>query len=581
MNNSRVAIRYGDVAPEAKENFFPDTSDKASFVDLSELQQYNLNMPNYANPCELYSVVLDGEASAFPSAPEDANLGWWSDQISGDDGVFVEPIVLTLTSNGRYSSSGFTFTFDKYNQIYPTHLNIHWYRGSEDLGQVDFYPDNAFYSCLNRVESFDKVVITFTALNMPKNRLKLRVIDYGYGTYFYGDELRKVKLIQQIDPISSEIAINTADFTFDSNTDFDYSFQAKQPLSIYFNGELKATTFVKSAKRKSKTLWQIQSEDYIGLLDSVPFYGGIYVKKNAVELMSEIFTTAKVPFNISAVFSDEVVTGYIPYTTCREALMQVAFAVQAVVDTSNSESVEVYALDDEVKQLIPLKRIMQGQNFVDEDIVTSVEVTSHAYSPITEIMDAYKAEDDGVGENIFVTFSEPLYDLIITNGTIVSRGTNYAIINANTGCVLTGKKYEHTTSTHRKNNPNKLASDLEKVVAVNDATLVSVGNVDKVLQKCYNWLTNNNKVNLKIIEGKHDAEGGVVLYGTARYGEFLYGGLGRSTRAGELFDTPVNCGEVITTATEYLGDITGRIIKQTFNLNGGIIIKDTVMSQGV
>ena len=109
MNNKGVAIRYGDVAPEAKENFVP-TASESEFDTLAQLQQYNLNFPNYANPCELYSVVLDGTAQAFPSVPENANLGLWSEQISNDDGTFTEPIVLTLTSEGNYSSSGFTFT---------------------------------------------------------------------------------------------------------------------------------------------------------------------------------------------------------------------------------------------------------------------------------------------------------------------------------------------------------------------------------------------------------------------------------------------------------------------------------------
>ena len=262
MMNSGVAIRYGDVAPEAKENFKP-TSDSAKFDTLAQLQQYNLNFPNYANPCELYQTVLDGTASAFPSIPEQSNLGLWSEQLSKDDGTFTEPIVLTLTSEGQYSSQGLTFTFDTYNQIYPTHINIKWFRYAGGTmtelspdGGVDFYPDNAFYFCRKQVENYNKVVITFYSLNMPKNRLKLRVIDYGYGTFFYGDELRGVKLIQEIDPISTEISINTADFTLDSKSDMEYSFQAKQPLSVYFNGELKATTFVKKSTRKAKRLWR-------------------------------------------------------------------------------------------------------------------------------------------------------------------------------------------------------------------------------------------------------------------------------------------------------------------------------------
>ena len=92
MNSRGVAIQYGDVAPEAKENFVPTASER-EFDTLAQLQQYNLNFPNYANPCELYSVVLDGTATAFPSVPEQANLGLWSERITNDDGLFVDALL--------------------------------------------------------------------------------------------------------------------------------------------------------------------------------------------------------------------------------------------------------------------------------------------------------------------------------------------------------------------------------------------------------------------------------------------------------------------------------------------------------
>ena len=569
MMNSGVAIRYGDVAPEAKENFIPSASEKASFVDLSQLQRYNLNFPNYANPCELYSVVLDGGASAFPSAPENANLGLWSEQISGDDGAFASPIVLTLTSAGQYSSQGFTFTFDTYNDIYPTHINIHWWRDTaeamEDLDAMDFYPDNAFYFCRNKVENYNRVVITFTALNTPYNRLKLRVIDYGYGTFFYGNELRNVRLVQEMNPISSEISINTTDFTLDSKTDMEYSFQAKQPLSIYFNGKLKATTFVKKSTRKAKRLWDIQSEDYIGLMDSIPYYGGMYFGKDAYDLLADIFTVAKVPYSINEGLKGFLLYGYIPFTTCRDALMQVAFAVQNVVDTSNnSETVNVTELKDDVTQTIELNRIMQGQSFTNDETVTAVEIACHTYKAITETVEVYNASESGTGANILVKFSEPLHDLSISNGSFAldkegneEKHTNYAIINANAGCVLTGQKYEHTTVTQRENNPVVLASEIEKIVTIENATLVSSQNIDMVLEKCYNWLIKTKTTNLKIVEGKHvayEGDNAIVTY-----------------------DKPVSLGEVIKSKTEYLGEVEGRIVKQSFSLNGGIIVKEAVL----
>jgi hypothetical protein len=306
----------------------------------------------------------------------------------------------------------------------------------------------------------------------------------------------------------------------------------------------------------------------------VTYYGGIYSNKNAAELLSDIFTTAKVPFDVDDIFSNATVSGHIPYTNCRDALMQVVFAIQAVVDTSNSDVIKVYALEDDVKQTIPIERIMQGQNFTDDETVTGVEVASHSYKAITETIDVYDANESGIGQNIFVKFSEPLHNLLITNGTIVESGTNYAVINANAGCVLTGEKYEHTTQTRRKNNPVVLASEIEKIVAIENATLVSSKNIDNVLEKCYNWLIRTNATNLKIVEGKHINRSGTAKYGLVKYGSIKYG---QKYIGNVVYDKPVNVGENINAETEYLGVVSGRLIKQTFNLNGNIIIKEAVL----
>lgn len=596
MITKGVAIKYGDVAPEAKENFFPESSESA-FGDAykNQLRQYNLDFPNYANPCELYSVVLDGSALAFPSMPELYNLGLWSNQLSGEDGVFETPIVLELTSVGQYSSQGITLTFDTYNDIFATRVGIKWMRITDSeittLAEEEFVPTSAFYFCRKAVENYNKIVITFYSINMPKNRLKLKVIDYGYGTVFYGEELRKVKVIQEIDPLSTEIIINPIDFTLDSKSDMDYSFQAKQPLTTYFNGRLLGTTFVKSSSRKSKSVWDINSEDYIGLMDSIPYPGGMYKGKDAYNLFEDIFAVAKVPYKINEKLKGVLLYGYIPYTTCRDACMQVAFAVQNVIDTSNSETVNVFELENDVKQTIPLNRIMQGQNFSDEETVTGVEVSAHTYTAIEETMDAYNANESGTGQNIFVKFSEPLHSLIIGKmvkvgeneerfeessdaGEIVSRETNYAIINANEGCVLRGKKYDHTIQTKRKNNPVVSASEIEKIVAVENATLVSANNIDNILEKCYNWFMKTGATNLKIVEGKHVTYGDYIKFGEVKFGEVKFG---EKMPNIVTYDAPVEIGQNINAETEYLGVVSGRIIKQSFGLNGNIIVKEAVL----
>ena len=569
-----IRIDYGGIAVSAKDNFVPSTTDKESFVDLGELQQEGLTFPNYGNPCELYSVLLDGNTEPFPDNTETANIGWWSEQLSRENREFASPIELTLIANGfYYTSSGITLTFDTYNNIYANNIVIRWFRDDALLVEESFSPDSAFYFCQKKVENYNKIIITFKSINMPYNRLKLRSIDYGMRITFYGDELKNAKLIQEIDPLSSQIAINTCDFTLDSRRNIEYSFQERQPVTVYFNDILRSTSFVKSFKRKSKNVWNIQTEDYIGLMESDTFYGGIYSNKNAVDLLEEIFSKANVPYNISDL-ANESVTGYIPYTSCREALMQVAFAVGAVVDTSNSDRINVYKLSGEITQTIPLNRIMQGQNFDEESKVTAVEVIAHRYIPIADSIKVYDASESGTGNNIFVKFSEPLHDLSITNGSFavddkgnVLKHTNYAVITANANCVLTGKKYEHTQTVSTMKNSIITDTDTENIVSVQNATLVSSDNIDNVLERCYNYYSTNMQVNLKIIEGKHKSR-----YGEFKYGEHAYGK--------SIDDMPTNVGEKITCKTEYLGDVKGRILKQTYALNGGIIVKDTKIKQG-
>ena len=43
------------------------------------------------------------------------------------------------------------------------------------------------------------------------------------------------------------------------------------------------------------------------------------------------------------------------------------------------------------------------------------------------------------------------------------------------------------------------------------------------------------------------------------------------------YDQSVNVGDKIQAETEYLGVVSGRLIKQSFNLNGNIIVKEAVL----
>lgn len=573
---SGVRIDYGGVAVGAKEDFVPSVIDKTYFSDLTQLNKEGLTFPNYGNPCELYTVLLDGNTKPIPTETDGVNLGWWSEQISTETGEFVSPVVITLTADDVYSSSGITFTFDTENNIYSNYLYIKWYRDDVLLDEMDFFPDSPFYFCENKVEFYNKIEVTFYSINTSHNRLRLHSIDYGMKISFFGEELRNARVAQEIDALSTSIPISTSNFTIDSKKNIEFAFEEKQPVSIYFDDELRATSFIKTAKRKGKNLWDIQAEDYIGILDKIDFAGGIYENKLLTELVAEISAISKVPISVDESLSAERVWGYIPYTTCRNALMLITFSVCAVADTSNTDSVRIHTLNDDIAQTVPLERIRQGQSFDNQSRITSVVVPWHRYRVSNERVEIYTASDEDIGNEIFVKFSEPFSSLYITNGSIIEQHTNFAKILVQSGCVLTGLKYKHSV-INKSIAVNDFGNSYENTINIPNATLVSSRNIDKVLNNCYNYYKNMSFVNLKIIEGKKEVETGYAKYGEAKYGEALYGVESESRAV--VSDPTTKVGDVVVSQTEYLGDVEGRILKQTYTLNGNILVKDSKLKR--
>lgn len=556
-----VRIRYGNYASEAKENF-DATSYQSQFDTLDQLKKYHLRPKKYGNPCELYQTALDGTYKPFPNNAKEENIGFWSNTVSGEKGVFETPITISLNSERYFSSQSISLVFDADNGIYCNELLITWYRGGEEIESKKFFPNSAEFICENTVKDYNGISIVFYSINMPYNRLKVASIDHGYYEWFDGGNIKNIKIIQGIDPISSEISINTADLSLDLVSDKEVLFQPYQPIDIYFNDKLHSSTLIKDFKRKSKSVWEIKTEDYIGKMDGVDYIGGIYKNERAVDILNDIFSVAKVPFRVDDSLSEKMVSGYIPYTTCREALKQVCFAIQAVADTSYSDVVNVRVLSENLSQNIPLERIMQGQSFEYEEQITSVEITCHEYDAIDEQKVAYSAKDEDIGNTVFVKFSEPLHDFSIENGIIIEAKTNYAIIKPDKECVFYGMKYNHQTTIKKKTRDYLPANVKEKVLAVENATLVSLANVDNILEVCYNFYENNSIVSLRIVEGKHPNKS--ASYSGVDYAEY---------------DKEVFVGDSISCQTEFLGDIDGRVIEQRYSLNGGIIIKNTKMKR--
>lgn len=655
-----IAITYGDIAPGAKENFTSQASE-TQFGNgyQNKLRTNNYRAVNYATPCETYACALDGTATPLPDNPQKtADVAFWSSQITAENGNFATPITLELKSRQKYSSNGFTITFDRFNNTFATRLNIAWYDAETLLSTADFTPNSATFFCNNKVESFNRVLITFYSLNMPQNRLRLESVDFGYGTVFYGNELASTRLNLAASPVSTEIPISSLEFMLNSKSDFEYSFQTEQPLYVTYNGENYGAYFVKSYKRLGKKMWEITAENYVAALQGATFCGGIYSDTPAADILQKIFQAAKVPYFIDEQLKNIPLSGHIPYGNCRDSLVLVCFASMSVLDMITENKVNVRLTNETIAKDVPPRRILAGQTVETAETVTAVRLTAHEFLPTDEVVIAFESDgefaendqeiqveaaasaekttgetsaksvaaaekateetlvksvasaekateetsaksavsdtennvnsgektsddaaeiDTETDENLLrkrvtVVFSEPLHSLEITRGEILESSENHAVLRAESGCVLQGKKFAHSEKVLTKINPKVTAGTPENTKSVSGATLISSQNAAAVLDRLYVHYMNNVTVQSRIVHGKRRVEK-PVRYGEVTYGEAIYGGVSY----GVEYDESINLLDVANVATEYSGVLCGCVVKQAFSVSGGVLVKDTTV----
>jgi len=518
-----IELKYSDVAVGAKEGSSLSSTSAYEETNLTNLKN-DVTLPNYANPCELNQMFLDGTQESITEEP---TIAYWSNETSDENGDFTENPTITANLDDYYKSVGISLTF----QQSPCDFTVDWYTDEEIVSTMSYVATTLTPFVSNTVENFDKIVITLTKTSMPYTRAKLNDIQYGVVRYIYDDELKNITVSEEINEISEEITINTLGFTLISKSDVDYIFQSKQPFELRFNDELISKTFIEKATRTSKNSYNISNIDYIGMLEKIPYMGGIFTDKNAYTLATEIFDTANTPFVMSDDLKTKTINGYIPITNCRIAVQLLAFAINAIVDTSRSDSVNIFTASTE--QIESTGEIMLGQSFAGDDDATEIQLTVHEYITNTESTTLYT----GTADNLTVTFSEPMHTLAF-DGTISEYGANYAIITG-TG-TLTGQKYDNHEILYSVKNPYVLSTDKENIVTF-DCPLQC--DAQSTTQHIYDLLSNDQYTSMKMV--LRDDE---------------------------------KCGSYISFDADYLGQKSGRIISMKYVLSGKRISADLVVN---
>lgn len=515
-----LKITYALLDITASDDAVSSVTDIQPFANAQEINTPDLDrltVRKFAT-LELNEWVLDGSHEQWPGNPSAETWGFWSKQISGENGVFSEPVVLTIEFTDNHTSEGLTLYFRADTGDYSTDFTLDYYDSAGGLIlSKDFSATGAEYFADSHAEDYRKIVMTFRKTSLPYRYLKLTEIKYGSIKIFDEDSIISASILEEIDPTGAELSINTMECTI-----YTEDFQLLDPQGIYEMLQQKQTInvqgfdtdgnaveygtfFLEEPTSEDDDTTTLSCVDFLGVIDKTQFLGGIYNNKNAGQLFDEIMLSAEVETDEYEVADDlraKTITGWIPICTHREAVQQWAFAVGALVDCSRSKKIKAYSPVNVDVGTITHDDKFIGHKVTLKPLVTGVNITAHSYSVGADASTVYEGTLPA-GENL-VTFGEPYSGLSITGGTLKASGANYAVVtmSAAGAVTITGNQYVDSTTVYSVNATELPANAKPNIITVDEsATLVNSANAVEIAQRIYDYNQNRYKNEGDIILG--------------------------------------------------------------------------------
>ena len=478
---------------------------------LNDLKQEDIDVFRYAT-LEKNTHYLDGSQNILSRNETYTNTAYCSSRISGKNGSFSSPIGLQIDFETYHTSAGITLVFGE--ESYASSILAYYYQDNDLILQKVYYPDSrTFWLEENTVELYNRIVLVFYGTNIPYRFLKIEQILYGLIKVFDDVDIMTATTSHNINLLSSELEVNKLSFTINdqdllfniTNEEGLYNnVQSNQKLAVYETKDdvrhFIGTFYLTNWKNTQVARASFEAQDSIGLLDNYKFYGGMYSNKSSTELIEEILEIAGIDNYVLEV-EDVDINGYMPISTCREALQQILFVIGAVCNTSNEETLKIYKtqkeevdfiIDDENK-LYDTTQVTMNQK------ISAIEISLYSYGLGTELQELSKGNLDGTS---IIEFSEPIdpSTIVGTNCTIEEVGVNYAIITSTAGTeyILEGYTYEETEVVKTVQNAD-LETIKENVLKIKDDKLVTKDNFTDILSRVFEFYSGTYKTQVQVL----------------------------------------------------------------------------------
>lgn len=306
---------------------------------------------------------LDGSFHIPPAPDEgDSELGWWSDELCNEDGMFSPYQVLEFEFSEEHNSMGLTIAFDPMTKEYASDFDINVYTLDDTLIHSEQVVGNTnpVYVMVHGLDNYGKIVITIKKWAKPYRRARITEVDFGVIKDYEGDKLINLEVIEEMNVVGDTLPISEVRFTIDnSSKEFNilnpqgfYRF-LKERQEVYFSigVEIEEDVFeFIDFKKYYLTDWKSDegaltatfiARNILELLDQKEYIPETAVS-NLYELAENILISAGVKnYEIDSGLSEIETQGFTEKLNVRKALQYIGIAGKAAVYQDRSGVLQI------------------------------------------------------------------------------------------------------------------------------------------------------------------------------------------------------------------------------------------------
>ena len=504
-------FRYYDYAVGAKENAV--YSSETAFQNGSRYENLKVGIPDYNySSFELNSYDPDNPRKLMK---ETDILAYSSAIQSSEDGSFTNPVVITVEFSEYFIINGLTL----HSKTVITSGQIAYYRDGNVIDEAVFdfsaTDNDHFVECLGL--NTNKLTITVFSIDKPLHFLDLYEVEFGRLRIFNNTNTSECSLKETVSVSGQELPIDVLKISAQNNENSAYLFQRKQPIIIYTDNVEKGTFYIeKGTANNTNTSIDIECYDVIGNL-SDEFLGGIYRKKTVKSLITDILRDTDITCEIPETIGNITLSGYIPITTQRQALVYVACATGCIF--YKHPTLRIAELPNSPVTSFNETNIFQIPSITTTQEIKGIRLTLHNYSAGAEVVEAYKWYMS-TKEQRKIKFSEPLHSLkayIVTETTengittetktptnavaFIETGANYCIVQNTTTqkICIEGNKYVDSKDVIERISPYVTRYQPYTVKEIEGFTLMADDYSDNILTRMYNHYTKNSSFSGEVL----------------------------------------------------------------------------------